>query len=604
MRKQSFGATVGADGTRFRVWAPRARRVELLLDGGVTGGLATTLRHRLEPAGDGFYEIFVPDVGAGAHYRYRLDGDRCVPDPASRYQPEGVHGPSAVVDPAAFGWRDGAWRGRTLSELVIYELHVGSFTPQGTFSAARERLGDLQALGVTAVELMPVADFPGRWSWGYDQAALWAPAHLYGHPDELRAFVDRAHALGLAVILDVIHNHVGPDGAYVAALGPFLTRRHHTPWGAAVNLDDRGSAAVRAFLLENAEHWLAEYHIDALRLDAIDALRDASPRHFLAELSARVATLSGPTRYLFAEDDRNLSLVLQPPSAGGYGLDGVWTDDFHHLLRRLLTGEHCGSLSDFPATTAALAKTINDGWWYQGQMLPSSGLPRGSDARALPPQRLIYFLQNHDQVGNRPHGERLHQTVGTALFRAASALLLFLPQTPLLFMGQEWAASTPFYFFTDHEPELGRRVREGRWRETRARFALEEGATLPDPQDPSSFERSKLAWAERERAPHDSTLELYRALLRLRRELSGRAQAESPCEGALLVRRGAYLLALALRSEIELPLQTQGVERLSTAGRPGSAAPQGSLAQGGHLRFSAPAAVVFGPAGPAAGLGA
>ncbi|MBK8481531.1 MAG: malto-oligosyltrehalose trehalohydrolase [Proteobacteria bacterium] len=601
MRRHAFGATVSAEGTRFRVWAPRARRVELILEGGAAAGTATTVQHRLQRAGDGLHEVFVPQLGAGARYRYRLDDDRVAPDPASRYQPEGVHGPSAVVDPLAFRWHDAAWSGRALSELVIYELHVGAFTPEGTFAAASARLDDLQALGITAVELMPVADFPGRWSWGYDQAALWAPAQVYGPPDALRAFVDRAHALGLSVILDVIHNHVGPDGAYVAAFGPFLTRRHHTPWGAAVNLDQRGSATVRAFLIENAEHWLAEYHIDALRLDAIDALYDGSATHFLTALSTRVGSLSGQRRYLFAEDDRNLNLVLQAPSAGGYGLDGVWTDDFHHLLRRLLTGEQLGAPSDFPATTAALAKTINDGWWYQGQVLPSSGLPRGSDPRALSPQSLIYFLQNHDQVGNRPFGERLHQTISPALFRAASALLLFLPQTPLLFMGQEWAASAPFHFFTDHKPALGRRVREGRWREARARFAIDAGTTLPDPQDPSSFERSKLAWAERGRAPHDGTLQLYRKLLRLRRELSGRAQAESPSEGALLVRRGAYTLAVALRSDLDLPLPSAGVERLSTAGPPGTGAPEAPLTQSGHLHFAAPAAVIFGPA---AGLGA
>lgn len=599
MNEPNFGATVTAEGTHFQIWAPAARRVEVVVEpSSPTDAANTPAPLQLTPRADGFHAGFAAGLGAGTRYRLRLDGRHLFPDPASRYQPEGVHGPSVVVDPGAYRWSDAQWSGHPVERLVCYELHVGTFTPEGTFAAATARLDQLRELGITAIELMPLADCPGRWNWGYDHAALWAPAHAYGRPDELRAFVDRAHALGIAVVLDVIQNHLGPDGAYLAAFGPFLTRRHHTPWGPAVNLDDEGSAAVRAFLLANAEHWLLEYHLDGLRLDAIFALCDASPTHFLAELSARVAALPGPRRFLFAEDDRNLNRVLQPRSSGGYGLDGVWIDDFHHVLRRLVAGDERAYFSDFPSSTAALATTINQGWWYRGQALPSSGKPRGSDPRGLPPHSFVYFIQNHDQVGNRPFGDRLHQVISAELYRSASALLLFLPQTPLLFMGQEWAASTPFFFFTDHKPEIGRRVREGRQREARAWFDSDAKPTLPDPQHPSSFERSRLDWSERAREPHRSTLELYRALLRLRRELAGPAHAESPGEGALLVRRGEHLLALALRPDLELSAPASMHIVLCTEDPAfGSAAsggaPQPPERSGERLRFRRPGAVVL-----------
>lgn len=541
-----FGAEVEPGGVRFRVWAPAARQVELV-SGDCTYAMAA--------AGDGYFEHLVEGMRAGALYRYRLDDQPPFPDPASRFQPEGVHGPSEVVDPSAYRWNDAAWTGiADQRALVFYELHVGTFSPEGTFEGVRRRLPYLKDLGITAIELMPLADFPGRWNWGYDAAALWAPARVYGRPDALRALVDEAHQLGLAVFLDVIYNHLGPDGAYAAAFGPFFTDHHHTPWGQAINLDGDGSAGVRAFLLGNALHWLTEYHIDGLRLDATFALVDDSPKHFLTELTERVAALPGPRRYLVAEDHRNLDLLLRPVSEGGHGLDGVWADDFHHLARRYVAGDRHGYFQDYPAATAAIARTVEQGWYFTGQYSSFLGEERGTPTTGLRKEQFVFCIQNHDQIGNRAHGERLSHQIDLSVYRALSALLLLLPELPLLFMGQEWAAGTPFQFFTDHEAELGRKVSEGRRREFE-QFPAFSGQ-VPDPQNPATFARSKLDWSEREQAPHGGILALYRDLLARRPALAtgDDVVADSPVEGGLVLRRGRHLLAVALQPGLTLPV--------------------------------------------------
>ena len=512
-----LGATCESGGVRFRVWAPERREVALCVE---TPGREQAVPLRKDD--DGCFVGFVARLGPGDLYRFRLDGRGLLPDPASRFQPRGVRGPSEVVDPAAFGWSDDAWGGVPLEELVLYELHVGSFTRRGTFAGAAEKLEHLAALGVTAIELMPVADFPGVRNWGYDGVSLFAPARCYGHPDDLRRLVDEAHRVGLGVLLDVVYNHLGPDGAYLRHFSPhYVSQIHETPWGAAFNLDGPRNGPVRDFLVENATRWLVEYHLDGLRLDATHALVDDGPRHFLAELQARVRAVVPHAVLLIAEDHRNLASLLRPEAEGGDALDAVWADDFHHELRRCLAGDRDGYYRDFTGTVADVATTVRDGWFFRGQHSEHFGGPRGTDPSGVDPRRFVFFLQNHDQVGNRALGERLHHQIDPAAYRAATVLLLCAPQTPLLFMGQEWAAPSPFLFFTDHEQGLGRRVAEDRWREFQEFSAFsepEQRERIPDPQALATFERSRLDWTRTGAEPHASVLRLYRALLRLRRE--------------------------------------------------------------------------------------
>jgi maltooligosyltrehalose trehalohydrolase len=457
-----------------------------------------------------------------------------------------------VIDPGRYQWRDGGWPGAAREDLVFYELHVGTFTPEGTFDSARRRLPYLQELGVTAIELIPVAEFPGRWNWGYDGAALFAPSRAYGTPDDLRALADEAHRLGLAIFLDVVYNHFGPEGAYAPALSPhFFSKAHTTPWGDAINLDGEMAETVRWFFVENALHWLAEYHLDGLRLDAIHAIIDHSAVHFLRQLAEAVHSLPGPRRYLVAEDHRNLNTVLAPTEESGYELDAAWNDDFHHQLRRLLAHDADGYFVDFTDSTVDLATILRSGWLFTGQHARYFGAARGTDPSRIPLTRFVHFMQNHDQVGNRPMGDRITEAISLASFRAATALLLFVPQLPLVFMGQEWAAGTPFRYFTDHGPELGRRVTEGRKREFR-RFAG-FGGDVPDPQDPSTFFRSRLDWTELEREPHAGIYRLYQDFLRHRRALAGAWAVEQPAEGGLVLRRGEHVLLVALRPGITLP---------------------------------------------------
>ena len=473
-----------------------------------------------------------PDVGAGTCYRYQLDHDGPYPDPASRYQPHGVHGASMVLDPSAFRWSDAGWTGEPLHALVLYELHVGTFSSPGTFAGATSRLPQLRDLGITAVELMPVADFPGHRNWGYDGAALFAPARCYGTPDQLRQFVDTAHGLGIAVLLDVVYNHAGPDGSYLSRFSPYyFTNRHSSPWGEGVDVDGEYSAPVREFVIENALHWIHEYHMDGLRLDATHAIQDGSPRHLLAELTARVhESVSHRHVHVIAEDHRNLAMMVTPRRESGWGLDAVWADDFHHQMRRLLAGDSDGYYRDFSGTTADLATTLRQGWFFTGRYSEHLREPRGTDPTAIPAPRFVVCLQNHDQVGNRARGERLHHQIDAAAFRAASVVLLTAPQTPLLFMGQEWAASSPFQYFTDHDEPLGRLVTEGRRREFRDFVAFADagaGEGIPDPQAIATFLASRLDWAEREVEPHASMVRLHAALLAFRRtELAGEDTAE------------------------------------------------------------------------------
>ena len=534
--KPSLGAWVEPRGAAFRVWAPDQPTVDLVIerqavdtpverravDVPVERPVAV---HALTRSDDGTYSTVLPGVVAGARYRYRLSDGRLLPDPVSRFQPEGVHGPSEVVDANAFAWTDGDWTGPDASALVFYEVHVGCFSAEGTFAGLTARLPELASLGITALELMPLADFAGSRNWGYDGVALFAPARCYGRPDDLRCLVDTAHRLGVAVFLDVVYNHLGPDGAYLSAFSSeYFTTRHHTPWGAGLNVDGSSSRMVRELFVENACHWVHEYHIDGLRLDATHAIADDSARHIIAELATRVRESVSHRRVLVvAEDHRNLASMLVPEQRGGWGLDAVWADDFHHEARRLMAGDDEGYYRDFRGLAEDLAMILRRGWLYVGQHSVHLGEARGTDPVGLPASSFVICLQNHDQIGNRAFGERLHHQIEPAAYRAASTLFLMAPQTPLLFMGQEWAASTPFLYFTDHHPELGRLVTEGRRQEFRHFTAFSDPAVrdrIPDPQAETTFTASCLTWNERRVEPHASVLRLYRAVLHLRRRVT------------------------------------------------------------------------------------
>jgi maltooligosyltrehalose trehalohydrolase len=556
----SLGARPVPGGVAFRVWAPAARTIDVAVEG---RGLSP---RELTRHADGTFAAVFADLRVGDRYRYRVDGELLLPDPASRFQPEGVHGPSVVVDPHAFAWTADGPR-RALAEQVLYELHVGTFSPEGTFAGAAARLPLVAELGVTTIELMPVADFPGTRNWGYDGAALFAPARCYGTPDDLRRLVDAAHGLGLQVMLDVVYNHLGPDGAYLAAFSPFcFTARHRTPWGAALNFDGEHSVMVRAFFIENALHWIHEYRFDGLRLDATHAISDDSPHHFLAELTAAVHESSGGRATVIAEDDRNLNWMLAPAAQGGWGIDAVWADGFHHQCRRLLAGDSEGYYRDYSGRTADLATTLRQGWFYTGQYSEHRGAARGTDPAGIAAERFVICLQNHDQIGNRAFGERLNHQIPLPEFRAAAVLLLMAPETPLLFMGQEWAASTPFLFFTDHDAGLGALVTAGRRAEFRhfAAFASPSAqATIPDPQARSTFEASRLAWNERAIEPHASLLRLHRALLAMRRGTpalhgGGSFRVTAPDAGTIALLRetteDSFLIVVRLRGAGSSPL--------------------------------------------------
>ena len=515
LRRAGFGAVPHDTGVRFRVFAPTGRDLQLQL---LTGRAIGTYRPSTDM--NGVSEFFVERASAGDRYQYLLDGSMPRPDPASRFQPEGVHGPSEIIDPDAYRWRHSRWPAVNAHDLVIYELHIGTFTRQGTFAAAAERLPLLRDLGITAVELMPVAEFAGTRNWGYDGACLFAPSRNYGRPDDLRALVDSAHELEMAVILDLVYNHLGPEGAYLPQFNPqYIADRHMTPWGGAINLDGPGSDRVRTFILDNALHWVLEYRLDGVRLDATHALVDDSSTHIVAELGDVVRSATPWPLMIHGEDHRNLVSLVEPRACGGWGLDAIWADDFHHVLRRQLAGDAHGYYEDFDGTCDELARTIHQGWFFTGQPSRHTRRCRGTDPSGVPMLRFVVCLQNHDQVGNRATGDRLHHTVEPAAWRAASTLLLTVPMTPLLFMGQEWACSTPFQYFTDLEPGLGALVTEGRRQEFRHFPEFTDPATrhhIPDPQAASTFNASKLDWDERDADPYRKTLELYRALLQLR----------------------------------------------------------------------------------------
>lgn len=513
LRRYPVGAELGSGGVDFRVWAPRRTRVEVVFDGDLHPVT-------LEPDGGGYFRGMAHGARVGTRYRFRLDGsERLFPDPASRSQPEGPHGASMVVDAGAFNWTDSEWRGLSPTGNVAYELHVGTFTPDGTWAAAERELAELARLGVTLLEIMPIAEFPGRFGWGYDGVDLFAPTRLYGTPDDVRRFVDAAHALEIGVILDVVYNHFGPDGNYLSEFSDTYVRNDRaTDWGPSINFDGNGSHGVRTLVLANARYWVDEFHFDGLRLDATQNIHDSSDEHILAAIVCAVREASGGRgTFVVAENESQESRLVRPAADGGYGLDAIWNDDFHHTARVALTGRREAYYWDYGGTPQELVSALKWGFLYQGQHYAWQDQPRGTPSLDVAPSKLVAFLENHDQVANSALGERLHRLSSPGRYRAMVALMLLGPATPLLFQGEEFASSRPFLFFADHSNELAGLVGDGRRKFLEQFVSMSPDMTerLAPPCDIATFAACKLDVTER--ASHRPTYDLYRDLIALRR---------------------------------------------------------------------------------------
>jgi maltooligosyltrehalose trehalohydrolase len=560
----------------FRLWAPHPDRVELMLG---------EARLAMRQMGQGWWACSVGGAGPGTDYAFSLDGGPPRPDPRSPYQPHGVHGPSRLVDHDRFPWSDRMWRGRALPGAILYECHVGTFSEAGTFDGAIDHLRHLVDLGVDAIELMPVGEFSGRWGWGYDGVDLFAPHHAYGGPDGLKRLVDAAHRHGLAVVLDVVYNHLGPAGNYLPEFGPYFSGRHQTNWGDAVNFDGPGSDEVRRFIIDNALMWLRDYHCDGLRLDAVHAIVDHSATPILENLGREVEALAAHTGrplFVIAESDLNDPRFVRSRDAGGMGLDAAWADEWHHALHASLTGEKTGYYEDF-GPLSLLAKALRQAWVYDGIYSTHRGRVHGRSPAGLDGSRFVVFTQNHDQVGNRATGERSTALMSPGRLRVAAALLLTAPFLPLIFQGEEWGATTPFLYFTDHDnPDLGRAVTRGR-RQEFANFGWGAGE-VPDPQDRQTFARSRLDWREPEQDEHAALLGWYRRLIALRREVPALSdprleRTAVDCDevaGWLVVRRGPVTVAANLGGA-PAALPTPAGTRLLAASHPRVSLAAGSL---------------------------
>ena len=509
-RRLSTGVElIGSGRAEVRVWAPRCSRVEFVIDRGES--------HELTRLEDGTYEGVVSGVEAGTRYWFRLDGDRLRPAPVSRFQPAGPHGPSEIIDPTTFAWTDVGWGGVSPRGQVLYEMHVGTFTPQGTWAAAADQLGALKDLGITVIEMMPVGDFAGRFGWGYDGVNLYAPTRLYGRPDDLRAFIDRAHALGLGVILDVVYNHLGPDGNYLEEFSTdYFTDKYTNDWGRAINFED--SEPARAYFVENAGYWIDEFHFDGLRIDATQDIKDASREHVITSMASRAREAAGDKHvYLIAENEPQETNLVRPTSAGGYGLDALWNDDYHHTAVVALTGRREAYYTDYNGSVQELISCAKYGYLYQGQWYAWQKKPRGTPALDLPPHAFVSYIENHDQIANSAFGRRLHQLSSPSRYRAITALTLLGPATPLLFQGQEFASSAPFLYFADHRKDLREPIRNGR-REFLSQFvSLSDPAvasSLPSPVESETFEKCKLDLNQRN--TNSWAYALHRDLLHLR----------------------------------------------------------------------------------------
>ncbi|HEX3579627.1 MAG TPA: malto-oligosyltrehalose trehalohydrolase [Thermoanaerobaculia bacterium] len=541
-RKRPIGAEIAGNGASFRVWAPGHREVSVVIDGA---------DYALQNEDGEYFRGVVDGARAGTRYRVRIDGgDQTYPDPASRFQPDGPHGDSVVVDPGAYRWRDGNWRGVDKRSLVISEMHIGTFTREGTWRAAIEQLGALRDVGINLLEIMPLHEFPGRFGWGYDGADLWAPAHIYGPPDDFRAFVDAAHAHQLGVILDVVYNHCGPDGCYLRQFSPdYFTKKYVNDWGESLNFDGSNAAGVREYFAENAAYWIDEFHLDGLRLDATQSIKDASEENVLT-LIVRRAREAAKEKAIFivGENEPQEAKLIDD-----YGLDALWNDDWHHAAMVAATGKREAYYTDYHGAPQEFVSMAQLGFLYQGQYYSWQKDRRGTPSVHLPPESLVCFLQNHDQVANSARGERLHFLTDPGRFRALTALLLLGPNTPMLFQGQEFGASAPFLFFADHEPELAAAVAKGR-RESLEQFPSVKAldGDLAAPGDLMTFERCKLDHGERE--AHAAVVALHRDLLRLRPEMTGRVRGAVIGAEALALRYEQRLLIVNLGAEIRLDI--------------------------------------------------
>ena len=540
-RRLPLGAEfMSTEGVHFRVWAPKCERIEVVFS--AVAGTPAIAPLELEAEDGGYFAGMASAARADMLYRFRLDGsDQLVPDPASRFQPDGPHGPSQVIDPRQFAWSDSGWRGAALLGQVLYELHIGTFTREGTWRAAQAELDELKNLGITVLEVMPVNEFAGRFGWGYDGVDLFAPTHLYGEPDDFRRFVDHAHSLGIGVILDVVYNHLGPDGCYLKLFSDhYFSVKHTTDWGEAINYDGDNCRPVREFFRCNAGYWIAEYHLDGLRLDATQNIYDDSMPHIVAEIAAEVKNVAAPrATIVIAENESQDVKLVRPASAGGCGLDGMWNDDFHHSARVALTGEREAYYTDYLGSPQELISAVKWGFLYQGQWYSWQKQRRGTPTRGLKPSTFVTFLENHDQICNSGFGERIQFSAHPGCYRALTALLLLGPGTPLLFMGQEFCASSPFVFFADHKPELAKLVYQGRLEFISQFTSLatpESQARIPDPAAWQTFEACKLKLAEREE--HKPIYQLHRDLLKLRHDDAVfRAQGAHGFDGAVLAQK-------------------------------------------------------------------
>src|SRR3954451_12902967 len=602
-------------GVHFRVWAPRVREIAIEIEG--SSPIA------LQAEADGYYSGLVADARTGMRYGFRTDTlDKLLPDPASRFQPEGPHGPSEIVDPDTFGWTDQGWRGRPREEMVVYEMHVGSFTQEGNWEAASRELPELAALGITCIELMPVADFPGRFGWGYDGVDLFAPTRLYGSPDDFRCFVDIAHAHGIAVILDVVYNHFGPDGNYATCFSQsYHTDRYENEWGDPINFDGPDSGPVREFFLANAGYWIDEYHLDGLRLDATQQIFDASDDNIMAAIVRRVRQAAGDRKtFIVGENEPGHAMLVRPPERGGYGLDALWNDDFHHSAIVALTGRREAYYTDYRGAPSEFVAAAKYGFLYQGQHYVWQKKRRGTPALDLPAETRIAFLQNHDQIANAANGLRVHALTSPGRLRAMTAYLLLMPGIPMLFQGQEFAASTPFLYFADHRDDLVDAVRRGRG-EFLAQFPSiadpEMQRRLVNPADEETFRRVVLDLSERGR--HAPAYALHRDLLALRRDdpvlrrrparVDGavigehawmlRFFAEDSAEGAdrlLIVNLGTDLTLAPMPEPLLAPLEDQAWRILWSSEQPaygGGGTP--ALYRDGVLHIAGESALVLEP---------